>query len=244
MPRPPMPLADSAALPFDLTFPEVFFPDGDVSQPPGLRRGAGEPAVGSHPSAREGVFRFFDFQYSGAPTKQDKKAIHGRTTIGGRPRSAGREYEAICRGVQQRWTGPMMYIPMVRTSRIGDEWAGRGTTILLPLRGGGRTTCAPDGRSRAGVCHPHSTRTKARRSPAALLRADGSASLLLVREPPKAIRDHTRFKFATIVAARPGPTQSSRAHFTSRMTNGSSVTCAPKSGGIPWISSGGPAAPI
>ena len=116
-------LAEPEVLPFDLAFPEVFFPTGDVSQRRGFDAVLGNPPWEGIRRADNQFFGARDFQALVGATKQDKKAIHDALLSD--PQVA-REYEAYVSGFEQQDRAADAFFD-VHKARVNGELAGRGT---------------------------------------------------------------------------------------------------------------------
>ncbi len=122
-------LAEPEVLPFDLAFPEVFFPTGDVSQRRGFDAVLGNPPWEGIRRADNQFFGARDFQALVGATKQDKKAIHDALLSD--PQVA-REYEAYVSGFEQQDRAADAFFD-VHKARVNGELAGRGTYDSLTL---------------------------------------------------------------------------------------------------------------
>jgi hypothetical protein len=110
------------ALPYDLTFPEVFYPSGVPHDRRGFHGVLGNPPWDRiRPFVKE-FYAAFDFEILGAPTKRERDAIQARL-----------EQDPSVRGAFELYAGEFDAMGRVhdiifewQDYRVGDIWAGRG----------------------------------------------------------------------------------------------------------------------
>ena len=202
--------AGSQALPWDLTFPEVFWPDGaDVDQ-------GGFDAVLSNPpwdimqpNTAEFLARF-DLAILGCG-EQAGGTCNSRSAA---DRSCGGECLAgLSGGVRAPEPAGGEALP---ASAIRCPWHGHGRkarSVSCVCRANGSISSIARARS-AWWFHRRSTPMRVRRASASSICSRHGIEQCLSFENRKNLFDiHARFKFALVVARRPGPTQTVRCRF-------------------------------
>ena len=196
-------LADATALPFDLAFPEVFFPDGNVENRRGFDAVLGNPPWEGIRRADKEFFGTRDFQALVGATKQQKKAVHDRLLA---DPLVAQEYADYVAGFEQQDRAADTYFS-VHKAHVNGDLAGRGTydsymlfaeraQQVLQLQGAVGWVL-PSG------FHANEGGTGVRRL---YFEHMAMKCCYSFENRRKLFEIHPQFKFATVVATLPGPT--------------------------------------
>jgi hypothetical protein len=196
-------LADATALPFDLAFPEVFFPDGNLENRRGFDAVLGNPPWDRMLPADKEFFAAYNFEILNTPTVRERARI--QRELEAVPVIAARygQYIAGFRGMERVVDTfyPLQVAEIDGERTIGKQDAFRAfmerdTQLLAP--GGSTGVVVPSAfhanEGATGVRHLYFERMAMR-------------CCYSFENQRKLFDIHRSFKFATVVAARPGPTK-------------------------------------
>ncbi|MDR3703936.1 MAG: hypothetical protein P4L56_30085 [Candidatus Sulfopaludibacter sp.] len=196
-------LADATALPFDLAFPEVFFPYGNVENRRGFDAVLGNPPWDRMLPADKEFFATYNFEILNTPTVRERARI--QRELEAVPVIADRygHYIAGFRGMERVVDAfyPFQVAEIDGERTIGKQDAFRAfmerdTQLLAP--GGSTGVVVPS------AFHANEGATGVRRL---YFERMAMRCCYSFENRRKLFEIDSRFKFATVVAARPGPTK-------------------------------------
>lgn len=191
------------ALPYDLTFPEVFFPTGDPGQRGGFDAVIGNPPWDRMLPADKEFFASYDFSILEAPTKREREGIEKKLRADPSVAAAYAAYIDGFRSAEQILEALYNYqVATVDGERtIGKQDAFRAfmerNYMLLNTRG-------HTGVVVPSAFHANEGATGIRRL---YLEEMALRCCYSFENRRKLFEIHASFKFATVVAARQGPTR-------------------------------------
>jgi hypothetical protein len=202
-------LADSTALPFDLAFPEVFFPDGDVNNRRGFDAVLGNPPWDRMLPADKEFFATYNFEILNTPTVRERVRIQKQLAAVPAIAALYQAYIAGFRGMERVIESfyPFQVAVIDGERTIGKQDAFRAfmerdAQLLAP----GAST---------GVVVPSAFHANEGATGVRQLYFERMAMRCCYSfENSRKLFDiHRSFKFATVVAALPGPTTEFRCAF-------------------------------
>ncbi|MEW6490809.1 MAG: hypothetical protein AB1578_23220, partial [Thermodesulfobacteriota bacterium] len=191
------------ALAYELAFPEVFHPTGSANDQVGFHAVLGNPPWDTVRKNEDQFFGARDFAFLMPPTKREKAATRERLL--GDPRVAA-DYESLVGGLQER-DRINDRIFETHKARVHGQLAGRGTYddyMLFAERAA--TLLAPNGVVGfvlPSAFHANEGATGLRRL---YLNKMDLRACYCFENRRKLFEIDSRFKFATVVASRRGPT--------------------------------------
>jgi hypothetical protein len=200
----------SPAFAYDLAFPEVFHPDGTGGPRAGFDVVLGNPPWEAIRRADDQFFGGIDFASLAGATKREKKLVQDRLLANSAVASVYDAYvesfHAADRSADALFT--------VHKARVADQLAGRGTydQFMLFAERGARLV-GPSGRVGCvlpSAFHANEGATGVRRL---YLQELALQTCFSFENRRKLFEIHSSFKFALVVAARPGPTTEFRCAF-------------------------------
>ena len=191
------------ALPFELTFPEVFFPDGNITARQGFHGILGNPPWDSLRRADDQFFGSIDFAALVGATKQEKKAAQDGLL---EEPSVRHRYDSYVDSLlQQDRTADALF--SVHKARVADQLAGRGSydAFMLFAERGARVLSEDGcvGWVLPSAFHANEGATGLRRL---YLEQMALKCCYSFENRCKLFEIDSRFKFALVVASRGGPT--------------------------------------
>ena len=198
------------AFAYDLAFPEVFHPDGTGGTRAGFDVVLGNPPWEAIRRADDQFFGGLDFAALAGATKREKKLVQDRlladSTVASVYDAYVESFQASDRSADALFT--------VHKARVADQLAGRGTydQFMLFAERGARLI-GPSGRVGCvlpSAFHANEGATGVRRL---YLQELALQTCFSFENRRKLFEIHSSFKFALVVAARPGPTTEFRCAF-------------------------------